>query len=114
MRATHKITGSSPVCPFFKQGRNGMYASVPVCTSTYQYVLVYTWLNFVYISMYRYILVCTDMYYVLVYTSMYKYIPVYTGMYSYILVYPCLWKPYYQVANALVQGSTDHFSNVML
>ena len=46
--------------------------------------------------------------YVLVYTSMYQDIQVYTGMHWYILVHPCLWKPYYEVANALVQGSTDH------
>ena len=39
---------------------------------------------------------------------MYQYIQVYTGMYQYVLVHPCLWKPYYEVANALVQGSTDH------
>jgi hypothetical protein len=61
-------------------------------TSTYQYIPVYS-------STYQSILVCT---------SMYQYIQVYTGMYRYVLVHPCLWKPYYEVANALVQGSTDH------
>ena len=79
-----------------------MYKYIPVYTGMYWYILVHT-------SMDLKEQVCTGMYwYVLVHTSMYQDIQVYTGVYRYILVHSCLWKPYYEVANALVQGSTDH------
>ena len=90
---------STPISTYqYKQVHSSTYWFVQDHTSTYQYIPVYT-------STYQYILVCT---------SMYQYIQVYTGMYRYVLVHPCLWKPYYEVTNALVQGSTDIASNVML
>jgi hypothetical protein len=101
----HKIAGSRSFCTFLKKGKE---QCVRVCTHMYLYILACT-------GLYVDVPVHTGIYwYVLVYTSMYQYIQVYTGMYRYVLVHPCLWKPYYEVANALVQGSTDIASNVML